>query len=467
MVDFDVTGDGLKLDGTARLVGIPAKLGVAMDFRNGPPRQVQTRLTVAGDATFTQLAAAGLDGGAMLSGSAALSATLEERRDGSGQASVHADLQRSDMRLAPLGWHREAGGTGTADVRVLLDHDRIVGVDRLAVEGDGISVAGHAEFIDAQPSILRLDRLVLGATRASGTVHFPRPSDPTLRVDLSGPVLDLSGRFGGKSEKTPPKPQNDEAGTPWAADLRFDQVKLVERRLLTGVSVQAENDGRVLHRARVAGKTGEGPFMLSVTPQAGGRDLVAQAADAGSLLAAADVTEAMRGGPMTMSGKFDDQHPGHLLTATAEFGPFRLRGAPIAGKLLQAMTLYGLVDALRGPGLGVSRMIVPFSYSDEVVELSDARAYSSSLGATAKGRVDLGRQTIDLRGTIVPAYFFNTLLGGLPVVGKLFSPEKGGGLFAATYSVQGSLDDPSVGVNPLAALTPGFLRGVFGIFERK
>ncbi len=65
----------------------------------------------------------------------------------------------------------------------------------------------------------------------------------------------------------------------------------------------------------------------------------------------------------------------------------------------------------------------------------------------------------------MPAYFFNTLLGNIPLIGRLFSPERGGGLFAATYSMSGGLDDPAVAVNPLAALTPGFLRGVFGIFD--
>jgi hypothetical protein len=82
-----------------------------------------------------------------------------------------------------------------------------------------------------------------------------------------------------------------------------------------------------------------------------------------------------------------------------------------------------------------------------------------------KGLVDLADEQVNLQGTIVPAYFFNTLLGELPVVGRLFSPEKGGGVFAATYTVRGNLDDPSVGVNPLAALTPGFLRGLFGVFK--
>jgi hypothetical protein len=81
---------------------------------------------------------------------------------------------------------------------------------------------------------------------------------------------------------------------------------------------------------------------------------------------------------------------------------------------------------------------------------------------TAKGRLDLASASVDLQGTIVPAYFFNSLLGDLPLVGHLFSPERGGGVFAATYTLRGPLSDPTVSVNPLAALTPGFLRGVFG-----
>jgi hypothetical protein len=33
------------------------------------------------------------------------------------------------------------------------------------------------------------------------------------------------------------------------------------------------------------------------------------------------------------------------------------------------------------------------------------------------------------------------------------------------YGVKGPFDDPSVWVNPLSAVTPGFLRGLFGVFD--
>jgi uncharacterized protein YhdP len=165
-----------------------------------------------------------------------------------------------------------------------------------------------------------------------------------------------------------------------------------------------------------------------------------------------------------VQAQYDDAQPDRPLTGTANIEEFRIRDAPALGKLLQAMTLYGLVQVMQGPGLGFTRLIAPFRLTDDALELTDARAFSPSLGLTVKGWLDLAAQRIDMQGTIVPAYFFNSLLGNIPLVGKLFSPERGGGVFAASYAVRGRLDDPDVSVNPLAALTPGFLRGLFGLF---
>ena len=172
----------------------------------------------------------------------------------------------------------------------------------------------------------------------------------------------------------------------------------------------------------------------------------------------------VQGGRLTVTGTYDDTQADHPLSGTAEIQEFRVRDAPALGRLLQAMTLYGLVDVMQGPGLAFDRLVAPMRLTREVLELREARAFSSSLGLTAKGRVDLVQDLLDMEGTIVPAYFFNSLLGNLPLIGRLFSPEEGGGLFAASYSIRGAGNDPQVTVNPLSALTPGFLRGLFGIF---
>jgi len=144
---------------------------------------------------------------------------------------------------------------------------------------------------------------------------------------------------------------------------------------------------------------------------------------------------------------------------------FRVKDAPALGRVLQAMTLYGLAEVMTGPGLAFSKLVAPFRLAGDTLSLTDVRAFSPSLGLTLAGNIDLATRTANLSGTIVPAYFFNSLLGKIPLIGRLFSPEKGGGVFAADYRVDGPLDNPSVHVNPLAALTPGFLRGLFQIFD--
>ena len=35
-----------------------------------------------------------------------------------------------------------------------------------------------------------------------------------------------------------------------------------------------------------------------------------------------------------------------------------------------------------------------------------------------------------------------------------------------SYSLSGPIDNPAVVANPLSALTPGILRGMFGLFDR-
>ena len=59
------------------------------------------------------------------------------------------------------------------------------------------------------------------------------------------------------------------------------------------------------------------------------------------------------------------------------------------------------------------------------------------------------------------AYTANSLLSEIPVLGDIVVGRKGECIFALSYLVQGDFDETQVVVNPLSALTPGFLRGIF------
>jgi hypothetical protein len=189
--------------------------------------------------------------------------------------------------------------------------------------------------------------------------------------------------------------------------------------------------------------------------------LSVQTADAGSLLQGLALTSSVRGGRLQINGEYDDRLPTRPLSGQAQIDDARLENVPLLGRILQAATLYGVADLLNGPGMGVSRIIVPFRYERTQLSINEARMFSSSLGLTAQGVVDIGAGRMNLTGTVVPAYVLNSALGRIPFVGRIFSAEKGGGLFAVRYTVVGPFGDASISVNPLSVLTPGFLRGLF------
>ena len=127
-------------------------------------------------------------------------------------------------------------------------------------------------------------------------------------------------------------------------------------------------------------------------------------------------------------------------------------------RLLRDLTLYGFLDRAPSPDMSVTRVVIPFDWRAGVLAATEARAWQPALGLTAKGSIDTNRDRLDITGTIVPVYALNTLPGRIPLLGRLFSPERGGGLFAATYSLRGPSGAPVVEINPLAALLPGVLR---------
>ena len=130
-------------------------------------------------------------------------------------------------------------------------------------------------------------------------------------------------------------------------------------------------------------------------------------------------------------------------------------------QLLSLASLTGLADTLSSGSMKFEEFVVPFTWKGDLVSVRDARLYGPALGMTADGDIDIGLRVLDFDGTLVPAYTANSILGDIPVLGDIFVGEKGGGTFALTYTVSGPFETTQIAVNPLSALTPGFLRQIF------
>jgi len=458
-LDLEATNDGLKIGGKANLAAIPGQFTFEMDFRSGPPGQVVQRANATARADTRQLAAAGLDTSGFTSGPGNFQIVHTQRRDGTGELRVNADLRDMELAVPPLGWRKPAGVPANGEAKLRLARDRVLGIDDIQVMGEALSVRGRMEAPDGRLSLLRLDRATLGRTQGQGTVNF-LPSGGTA-VTITGESVDLGPRLTTSGTAEPPANAREPQNRPWSVDARFNQALVANGAVFTGVSFRADSDGMTMRRLRLDGRTGDTPFAVEIAPEGTGRRLSANTANAGALLNGLDVIHRMVGGKLTVNASYDDRTADHPLTGTAEITDFRVANAPALARLLQAISLYGLLELAQGPGLGFTRLVAPFRLTDASLEVTDARAFGPSIGVTLKGRLDRKREILAMDGTVVPAHFFNSLLGDLPVLGRLFSPEPGGGLVAFSFTLRGPLNDPQVSVNPLSALTPGFLRGLF------
>ncbi|KAA2215128.1 YhdP family protein [Teichococcus oryzae] len=461
--EMSVDNARLKATGRAQLSGIPTNLTLEMDFRPGPASQVVERVQATARPDAARIAEFGLDLKGMVSGPVGVQVIMEKRRDGQAKVDLAGDLRDSLMELSALAWRKQPGIAATAQGQLEIAGDQLQSVSSFQIRAPQLAVNGRASFAPGS----KLDRVELQdvrifAGRFSGEAWPPSNEVGSWRLRASGRVLDLGPLMAASDGDD--AASDDSSGAALALDGHFDTVLLGEGRSLSSVQGRALTDRRGIFReARLSGTTGEqGGFDLSIVPRGAGRDLRLNAADAGALLRAFDLLRQVEGGRLKLEAHWSGNAPGAPLNGTADMSDFRFQDAAAAGKLLQALTVYGVFDAVRGPGLAFSRMVAPFTLTPATLNVENARAFSSSLGVTAKGVILRRQRSMDLQGTIVPAYALNSLLGYIPLLGRLFSPEQGGGLFAATWRMQGALADPAVSINPLAALTPGFLRGVFG-----
>ena len=479
-ITIDADSNKLHLTGAAALASIPTQVTLDADLTAGPPSQVIAKVTASATADQVALAKAGIPTGGVLDGTAQFGLAVTSTRGGRTDITATIGLPVSHLRVSTISW---AGGAGqaTATAHLALQGSQIVALDGVKLEGPGIELKVRSAFAQGHLATLFVDRLLLGRTDLHGSFGFPaKPSDPYV-LDVAGPALDLANVWGGKKPPPSVAPANSalsrissksefQPHPSWRARVNLDRILFGTlpgggSRELDGVNGLIVNDGVVVQSAQVAFmvEPSRSQAHLSIVPEGNGtRSVTLTSGDFGGLLKATNAYDLVSGGVLRIDGTYDDRVPNHPLGGTEEMDSFTLGDAPTVAKALAAMTLYGVVDLMQGKGLFFRKMVVPFHLADERLQLSQARAYSASLGLTAHGSIDLPNNQFDLQGTIVPAYFFNSLLGNIPLIGKYFSPEKGGGVFAAKYTLVGPIDNPQVHVNPTSLITPGFLRNMFG-----
>ena len=209
---------------------------------------------------------------------------------------------------------------------------------------------------------------------------------------------------------------------------------------------------------------GKGKVAAEISRVQGKRQFVLTASDAGEFLKALDITDRMARGKLELRGAYDDSKTPAPFSSHLSIQDFTLINSQILGRIFSIGSLTGLGNALTGSGISFDKMTATIAERAGIVTVSEGRANGNALGITVSGTVDTSNTKLDLKGVVVPAYAINSILGKIPLIGAIAGGE-GEGIIAFNYAVKGTYRQPDVSVNAFSGLTPGFLRGIFGMFD--
>ncbi|MEI6558890.1 MAG: DUF3971 domain-containing protein [Rhodospirillaceae bacterium] len=469
---LDIDNAGMDVTGTARIEGVPTTLQWREAFAE--EADPQTRLTIRGEIGEAAAAARLPSLKGRLGGAVAADVLLLVDKRKKTTLSGRLDLGHARLAVPELNWIKPAGESGSAQISVVFDKGKPLRPFQLGLDTAGLRLAGSGSFDAAAGALARLTLSEVRGGANDFKLDLKTRPDRGHEIALSGasldarpllaPATDDAERKKARAARAaaPDKPR--EPGPRYDLSLQLARVVTGDQgRALTGVKGRVRHDGTGWDSLELDARVAGAPAGLAVRylPEGAGRRLSVTSEDAGAVLRALDLTDSVLGGRLSLSGSGQPGIPAHPLSAKLEVGEFRVVGAPLLARLLNALSVTGLMELLNGEGLTFAQLAGDLTWSEDRLTLAEVRTSGGALGLTVDGPVDLAADTLALEGTIVPVYGLNRILGVIPILGDLLSGGKGQGIFAATYRLSGPAAQPEVSVNPLAVLAPGFLRNLF------
>ena len=452
VLTLDLTREGMRVNGTGLLAGASANVTLDEVFTERSRIRQRKHLTgIFDDAAITNL---GLPSFMTLEGPVMVDVEMLNLADGNAEVSALLDLRDTDMAIPALKWSKPAGAAGR--VRFLLDMqaDQVQSLHSASLLAADLGIDLAADF-QSDTGVLKrilINQLVLGDSTMAGVINA-RP-EGLFEATLSGDRLDIQ-RF---LEVEPAEPSTP--SPPISINARFKEILIGALPPITDTILTLHHNGRLLNDIQLTGQIGDEPITIAYAVADGAKRFEILSEDAGRVLRGFDILDSIEGGRLAVAGITTGQGDSAHTTIDLSIQEFGLINAPLLAQLLNAAFLPGLVDTLRGRGIRFESLNAKISVTRERAEILDALAFGSSLGISASGGINHLARTIDMNGMLVPAYGLSRLIDQIPILGHILTGGEKEGLLAAEYLLRGSLDSPTVTVNPLTAFAPGFLRAL-------
>jgi Protein of unknown function len=447
---ISANNQGFALKGDVKIGGAPASLDYRK-LRGEDAAEVHIQ-GMLDDITRNNL---GLDPAGSISGGIPIDVTgrvgATSERD--GRFAVQVDLTSTQIDGFLPGWVKQAGKPARATFTVLT-RPQSTRIEDLWIEGAGGGVKGVID-LDGSGEVQSANFPSYGFSDGDrASLRIDRLSDGTLRAVMRGDAYDGRGflKTMAAPAKTPPKRGPADVDL----DMKLGAVVGHNGEALRGLELKMSRRNGEIRSLGLMAKIGRnGSLTGDLRGRPGGRQVVQlESSDAGALFRFSDVYSRMNGGQMTT-----------VMDAPSAANPVQLgtltvRNFAVHDESQLERAVANGNQAQRNNNMAFSGLKVDFTRAPGRIALRDGVVRGPVLGGTIDGIIDYADDEVHLRGTLIPLYGANNLLGQLPIVGLFLGGEKEG-LVGVTYEVVGKPAGPVLHVNPLSALAPGLLRKVF------
>jgi hypothetical protein len=462
-LSLHVDNEMLEAIGVVHLNGVRTALDWRTNF--SADADIRSQIGLSGRLDDRERKRVGMIPIPFLTGPIQLDIDYSEYNEGHTVLVIDGDISSAKIDIDLIDWHKAVQEQGKFGMFMVTQADGTVDIESFTLSSGDMNVVARivpkADFTEVFR--IEFDKLNFSGNELRGAVDaLPEGG---YRIALDGNRLDVAPLL--KKRRLPDVPYAPETqGVPLIIQANISEVTDGPDRQLANVVVNARYDGQNWQAVIIGAEVGgSGRLDLKYQPTDSGYSLQITSDDAGQALKSLNWTDRAQNGALAVSGtraSLLDPMVGNFKVTD-----YRLIEAPVLARLLQVASLTGILSALgQGGGLDFVTLDGEFSYLQGNLKISDARTYGSSIGITVEGSVDLESDTVDIKGTVVPAYTINRVLGVIPVLGRLLTGGKDEGVFAATYNIRGSIENPTITANPLLALAPGFLRSLLGLFGR-
>jgi len=453
----------LSIKGDGKLGGSPATIDVQKNRQGG-------EANVAFSLDEAARNRRGLSFGSQLTGPVPLKVALPLGRSSKPGILVEADLTKANVDQLIPGWVKPAGKPGKL-VFTLVDGPSSE-IRDLALDSGTVQLRGNA-MLSGEGGLEKADISTFKLSPGDDMKAQIERSNGIYKVTVRGNVGDARPFVkGGGTNAPPPSSRNAAAAQRDSKDFDLDLML----NILTGYNEEAITNATVKVSVRkdnvrqldMKGRLGATNIVGRTVTQGGTPFIILQAEDAGALLRFVDIYKRMAGGDLILQmGTGDGPQPGLVLLHS-----FTLNNEPALRRIIPTQTQFiagqdraGNPQSVRVDFNEVSftKARVEFTRTAGRLDFKDAAIYGNQIGFTLGGYIDYARDKMDISGTFVPAYGLNNAFAQVPLFGPLLGGGQYEGLFAVNFRVAGQASAPTLTVNPLSAVAPGFLRKLFGV----